>query len=136
MKYTGVEPLKWNFRNPYKMSISCYFFDKRPKSKTLDAYSSILRVSTCLNNQGGHKLHSYKACKWLQNLYVLVEFVKNHIRQMVRLQLPFCIPFKNDSMRFQWFTRNIIFLQPLTKTDFLCSHLQKFWRLKFTSNFR
>ena len=105
------------------------------KSKNFGLFFSILKALTCLDNQGGHKWHLYKACKWLQNLYLLVEFVKNPTGQMVRPQLPFCIPSKKDSMRFQRITANIIFLLQVTKTDFLCCKLQKFWRLKFTSNF-
>ena len=101
----------------------------------MDLYPSIIKALTCLDNQGGHKWHFYKACNWLQNLYLLVEFVKNPTGQMVRPQLPFCIPSKKDSLRFQRITANIIFLLQVTKTDFLCCKLQKFWRLKFTSNF-
>ena len=104
--------------------------------KNLDPYVSNIKALTCSDNQGGHKLHSYKACNLQQNLDVLVEFVKNDFRQMVRPQLPFCIPFKNDSQRFQRITSNLIFLQQVTKADFLCSKLQNFWRSKFSSNLR
>ncbi len=100
----------------------------------MDLYSSILKALTWLDNQGGHKWHRYKGCNLQQNLYLLVEFVKNPTGQMVRPQLPFCIPSKKDSLRFQRITSNIIFLLKVTKTHFLCWKLQKFWRLKSKPN--
>ena len=46
---------------------------------------------------------------------------------MVRPQLPFCIPFKNDSLRFQRIMANTNFLTLAAasyKCDFRCSKLQ------------
>ena len=104
------------------------------KSKNFGLFLSILKALTCLDNQGGHKWHCYKACNWMQILYELVKFVKNPIGQMVRPQFTFCIPFSKDSLRFQRVTSNLFFLHPVTKTDFLCIQLQNFWKLKFSSN--
>jgi hypothetical protein len=58
--------------------------DETPKHENLGLYPSDIKALTCLDNLGGHKWHSYKGCNWLQNLYVFVEFVKNHTGQMVR----------------------------------------------------
>ena len=102
----------------------------------MDPYVSNIKALTCSDNQGGHKLHSYKACNWLQNLNVLVEFVKNHIRQMVRPQLPFCIPFKNDSQRFQRITSNIIFSAASYKNRLSVQQVTKFLKVQIHIKFQ
>ena len=96
------------------------------KSKNLDLYSSILKALTCMDNQGGHKWHCYKACNWLQILYELVKFVKNPIGQKLKPHIAFCIPSSMDSLRFQRITSNLFFLHPVTKTYLLCIQLQNF----------
>ena len=113
----------------------------------MDLYPSILKALTWLDKQGAHKLHSYKGCNFQQKVYLLVEFVKNPTGQMVRPQLPFCIPSKKDSLRIQKIRSKTFFCWKLHIHSrkklgklyfiisswyfFICHHLKNSCRFKF-----